>query len=467
MNRVSPLSTRAAFGWFLIACQGDSLELDSGSASVQTDERWAPLQRTPAWESSDGGFGTGLGLADVDGDGDLDVVVAIGNDMRPGPLVVYENGKSGIEELPGFKTIRERFHGHLSLGDLNGDGWVDAAVSVYLGDSGWGEPGGVDLYLNEGGRLPDSPSQSIDGLYTFSNALGDLDLDGDLDLAIAVGEPYTGESGVAVVHMNDGSGHFDPHPGWSAQVERVTMDVAFVDLNADGLLDLAMANHGHAHSVYAGHGGTLGEQPYWLAPGDAYEGNTLDWGDVNRDGFIDLVISDNGQMTGDGRIRIYCGPDLDVCWQNEDEPMMQSGVSLEDVDGDGLLELAAGAWLGHLGNSWGSWGANIRLYDHDGGKGLHTYPAWTSHSGDVVTEALAWGDLDGSGWVEQAVEGVGLVPLESRPRMVTVEGGVAGDGYISGPGKVTARYLVSESRDLVVTDWNQENGNLIFSRSAE
>ena len=77
------------------------------------------------------------------------------------------------------------------------------------------------------------------------------------------------------------------------------------------------------------------------------------------------MISDNGQERGDGRIRVYCGPVLDVCWQN-DEPMMQSGVSFEDVDGDGYLELTAGAWLKYLGESWGSWGAHIRIYDHRG-----------------------------------------------------------------------------------------------------
>ena len=138
-----------------------------------------------------------------------------------------------------------------------------------------------------------------------------------------------------------------------------------------------------------------------------------------------------------------------------------------NVDGDGFLELTAGAWLGHLGESWGSWGAHIRIYDHWGEGGLQTHPAWTSLPGDVVTEALVWGDLDGSGWEERTVEGVGLISLESRPRMITVEGGVAGDGYVSGPGQLLARYWVSKSRDLVVTDWIRDNGNLVFSRSAE
>ena len=250
MFRASSLSKWAVFGFSLIACQDERMMWDSGFSVEPPIDGWGPIEMTPSWESSDGGYATGLGLGDMDGDGDLDVVVAIGNDMRPSPVVVYENGVNGVESAPSFVTEHERYHGHLSLGDMNGDGWIDAAVSVYLGDSGWGEPGGVDLYFNDGGRLPEFPSFSITGLYSFSNALGDFDLDGDLDLAIAVGEPYTSNAGQTAVYINDGSGGFGAEPEWTTPEVGFTLDVAWVDVNADGYLDLALANHGTPRCIH-------------------------------------------------------------------------------------------------------------------------------------------------------------------------------------------------------------------------
>ena len=163
-------------------------------------------------------------------------------------------------------------------------------------------------------------------------------------------------------------------------------------------------------------------------------------------------------------MRVYCGVALDICWESEDPSAMQSAVSLEDVDGDGYLELVAGAWRGE-GSPSGSWGHFVRIYDGDL-TGLQGEPYWWSTPNDVVVEAFAWADVDGSSWEEASVKGEGLVRLPERGRVLEVEGGVAGDGYISGPGAVSARYLRPVARDLAVTDWNHDNGNLLFSRGA-
>jgi len=72
---------------------------------------------------------------------------------------------------------------------INLDGWIDVAVSVYIGPDGFGDPGKVKVYYNQEGELEGIPSFESYNFYTFSCALGDADGDGDLDLAATGGEP--------------------------------------------------------------------------------------------------------------------------------------------------------------------------------------------------------------------------------------------------------------------------------------
>jgi hypothetical protein len=420
---------------------------------------WPTLRRSPAWTSHEEGVGTGGGFADMDGDGDADLVVSYGNDIQRGPLAVYLNEGGSLAEDASWTSRGAHYHGHLSLGDLNGDGWTDVAVSRFLGDGGWEEPGGVDVYLNQGGQLEDEPSwSSPEAFYSFSCALGDVDQDGDLDLAAVSGEPYYHQPERSHVYLNDGTGDLGSS-AWTTEQDRHSLDVLWTDIDADGDLDLAMANIGTGHTVYLNRDGELDRSPAWTAPGEPtrFEGNTLDYGDVNDDGHMDLVVSDNDQLGGAGTVVLYCGPDLEACWESQDPPRYQSAVSLEDVDGDGDLDLTSGAW------GRGSLGAEVQIYLNDLGMFEDT-PSWTSQTSSVI-EAFAWADLDGSDAAIEQVSGVGLLQVPHRGRVLSVTGGVASDGWISGPGSFEAQVLAPAPRDLAVTNWDKYLGNHVFTRS--
>ena len=152
-----------------------------------------PFPVSPDWESSpESRRSTGLGLADINGDGWKDMIVADGNDMARQHLVVYYNNGDGTFPLsPDWESGDIDYHGHLSVGDVNSDGWTDVAVSVYIGPAGFSDPGKVKVYYNEGGQLESIPSFESFNFYTFSCAFGDADGDGDLDLATTGGEPYS------------------------------------------------------------------------------------------------------------------------------------------------------------------------------------------------------------------------------------------------------------------------------------
>ncbi|MEK9135479.1 MAG: VCBS repeat-containing protein, partial [Bacteroidota bacterium] len=152
-----------------------------------------PFNTLPTWTSTDvSNYSTGAAWADINKDGWLDLVVANGNDMARQRVVVYLNrGTGSLPTTPNWQSADIDYHGHLSVGDVNKDGYVDVAVSVYIGAAGFSQKGKIKLYLNRGGTLETSPSWvSRDSFYTFSCAFGDANGDGDLDLAAACGEAY-------------------------------------------------------------------------------------------------------------------------------------------------------------------------------------------------------------------------------------------------------------------------------------
>lgn len=434
--------------FLVFGCNEEKEALHTGVDSTAPVEMISGmLSSSPSWTSTEWGYSTGGAFADINKDGLMDLVVAEGNDMAVGYVRVYLNRNGSLESTASWVSAIPHFYGHLAVGDVNGDNWVDVVVSRYIGDSGFSEPGGVEVFLNNSGELSLHPDWEVDGLYSFSSALGDIDLDGDLDIGVAVGEAYYGDAAASVVFENDGAGQFELM--WQTGRTGYAYDVGWADMNSDGWLDLLLANQDIPHAIYFNQNGTLSSLPDWEASGSGFEGNTLDFGDVNADGHLDLLVSDNNQMGGAGVVRIWCGPDFFMCWESLDPPDMQSAVSFRDVDLDNDLDVIAGSW-------WGP----VRIYRNEGGI-LATVPDWFSDIDDMVVEAFCWADLDCSHCEEYEISGHGLVSLPDRGFVVSVEGGVAQDGYISGS-QVSAIVRRSTAEDLLVTDWESNHGNWLF-----
>ncbi len=267
-------------------------------------------------------------LADLDRDGDLDLV-ATGHD-DPGVHVYLGDGTGRFARAPGspFAAHAGRHaHNHgLAAGDLDGDGDLDLATSNQ-------DLGSVSILLGDGagGFAPARRSPIRVGGKPYPLALADIDGSGSLDIAV----PLVGGDAVAVL-LNDGRGQFRPAPGSPLATVARPYALAVIDLDGDRALDVVVAHDDtDTMTILRGDGtGRLreasrisaGQRPARMAAGD-----------LDGDGVIDLAAAAGDRvlfLRGDGKGGLAVG-----------RPLLRARQSwtavVADLDGDRRPDLAA------------------------------------------------------------------------------------------------------------------------------
>jgi hypothetical protein len=440
-----------------------------------------PYPVFPDWESAPNGhIATGLGLADINGDGWKDIIAANGNDIQRQHLVVYYNqGDGNFDSNPDWQSADIDYHGHLAIGDLNKDGWMDVAVSVYIGETGFNSPGKLKIYYNNEGVLEDTPSFESYDFYTFSCAMGDADGDGDLDIATTGGEPYNNILDNGKIFYNN-NGSFSNLPEWSSSFIFGSMDVDFGDLDQNGKLDLAFATESSPNYLFiADDEGEISNSPAWQSTGNINYMNSLDIGKIGEEEVMGMVLTGNNQLGGDGRVKLYTFEDgipseSDASWVSS-TPGYWSGVLLHDVDLDGINDLIYGGWWLPM---------NIHLGNNES---FHSTPDFTSLTSSVV-EAIQIADLNKDG-IQQTTEifefddyeGKSVLyteyPIEKIILLLFDDIGAQPEDYCYLPGKnwvsfnsdilwgefpIGIVYEYSLKGDIVITNWDSGKGNYIF-----
>jgi hypothetical protein len=316
---------------------------------------------------------------------------------------------------------------------------------------------------------------SADEFYTFSCAFGDADGDGDLDLAVAGGESYYSNPAQPRIYYNNG-GMLESLPSWKATASIYSYDVNWADFDNDGDLDLVFAGESNPNYIFENYGALISVNPTWQSTDASQYANSLFVGDVNNDGFLDLAISDNNQLGGSGKFKIYLNNNGTLnttpFWTSTFSGY-GSGIYLADIDNDEDLDLLTGGW-------W----QPCRIFLNNGGT-FSLNPQYTSTSTSVV-EVIVCGDVDKD--AEQQVQKIFIndtprklyyfprTPMQEISRVIVGTDTLQFNEYCydlesgwvmlaSEPGsgvEVTVEASVSWDLDMGITNWDQNQGNFLF-----
>lgn len=352
-----------------------------------------PLFSAPYLTFDTGGRPGHVSIADLNRDGFQDLVVP--NSDR-GTVSVLPGDGSGL-----FTTWTEHAvgaaPGFVAVADLNADGKLDLCTADRSDNT-------VSVLIGNGDGTFAPAATYETWLEPAWIAIGDLNGDGRLDLAVAAGGAYPDYAGKVSVLLGDGTGGFGAHTGYPAGSSPTC--VAIGDLDRDGRMDLAVSNwYSNRFSTLIGSGdGSFPNRTEYPTTGLA---SSVVLEDFSGDGRLDLAVATYGNLNkigihlGNGDGSLFSGPEYEA----GNRPQT---LTAADVNGDGHLDLAT---------------ANV-FYDAVTvllGRGDGTFGPRYEAATPYGPIALAIGELNGDGKPDLAVANALI------PKTVTVLFG-SGDG---------------------------------------
>ncbi|MBK7878218.1 MAG: FG-GAP repeat protein [Planctomycetes bacterium] len=434
----------------------DGGQADEGRARVYLGSA-VGTEASASWtgepDQSGARFGSSVGTAgDVDGDGYSDVIVGApqfdNGHADEGGGFVYHGAAGGLADTAAWAAVGAHAASDFgmsvaSAGDVNGDGYGDVIVGSPDYDNGQMDEGRAYLYLGSAAGLFATASWSMEGGQSPARfgasvaSAGDVNGDGFGDVIIGAPDMASPSilEGVAFVYWGSATG-LAGVPAWTTEgissSARCGSSVASAgDVNGDGYGDVIVGSPGNNVAVFGGglaegllgsgsglsstaSGGLLGGQ------GGAFFGSAVAGaGDVNRDGYSDVIVAsnsyDNGE-TNEGRVFAYHGSSIGLgttpAWSAEgnqtDADFGSACSAAGDVNGDGFADVIVGARFYDNGQV----NEGRALVYLGSVAGLDASPAWIVEGdqvdANVGSSVATAGDVNGDGYSDVVVGAPGF-----------------------------------------------------------
>ncbi len=371
-------------------------------------------------------FGEGICSAgDVNGDGYDDIIVGAPNlsdgQSFEGGAYLYLGSANGIQSSPAWtfeSNLAQSYLGYRvsTAGDVNGDGYADVIVTAPDLSNGQSDEGRVYLFLGGPSGLSANPSWTYEGNQASAEAgkwlacAGDVNGDGYSDIVLNI---FNNTSACQVLVFYGGPNGPGNAPDYVWNVHDYGDLFTAGDLNGDGCAEIVAGdfvdNNFRGQITVLG-GSQSGGFPVvahrtGMNPNDNFGVSVRAAGDVNGDGYGDLIVGEpgyDGAQTDEGRVVLYLGgPSLPATtpFGRIGTPNSRLGYSIAqgDWNGDGYTDLAVGNPYDDTG---GTDQGRVDVY-YGGPTGYAQNPNW-SVFGHSPTGHLGWsvgnaGDVDNDG----------------------------------------------------------------------
>mgnify|MGYP006165015629 CR=1 FL=1 len=314
-------------------------------------------------------YSMGCSCGDIDNDGDIDLYVTnFGSD------VLFRNNNDGTFTDITFTANIENNHWSSKsiFFDMDNDGWLDLYVVNY-----------IDYNRNNNDWC--------------GNQLNNTERYCDIDLYDPIPDK---------LYRNIGAGHFID-VSYEAGINILKakgLGVMANDIDSDGDLDLFVANDKANNFMLINNGqGDFNNESRIRGVavnqyGESDRSNNIDFGDINNDGYMDLLVSNNNKNP----IELYINNPSGffqnftsmIKLNNDKKSTSSFGAKLHDINLDGLLDIIL------MGGSYYSSeeGQSRKIYINKGNLDFNSIPSTKNINNN--SRGSAYGDLDNDGDID-------------------------------------------------------------------